>query len=217
MSAAPPPSNVVPSTKVVPKRHGASFGRVIGTTIIILIILIVIAVIVLIYLNWHNSTTTNPMDLTNQYYIMSTDKNGSTPLFPVYLNTTKTGFSLDIIPSTMWSITGVGNGTVNITDNRGVMFKSSNGYISDGSTETPPATSPSLTLAEKSGSAFNVSPYLTNDDHTKTGYTRSVYKLTSDINILYQDGGTPKLTNEDNIDSVTTVWWRFAPAPFIKM
>jgi len=205
---------VGPAGSVKPQKPKPTAGKVIGTILIVLIILIVIAVIVFIYLYYVNSTNIGPIDLSKKYYIIQTDTKGTTPIFPTYLNTSKTGFSLDLLPKTAWSITGIGNGTVSVTDNRGVMFSSSNGYISDGSAQTPPATSPSLVLASKSGVGFNVSPFLNDNANAKAGYTGSIYKLTADINILYQDGNVPKLTNEDNIDGVTTIWWRFAPAMF---
>lgn len=217
MSATTPPALTpvnpeVPAVPLVPVKlvkHVSAF-KIIGIVLLVIIIIIVIAVIVLIVLNSTNSKLVQPIDLSKQYYIISTDVDNTGSFFPTYLNMSKTGFYTGIYPATMWTFGPVGNGTTNITDNTGVTLGSSKYFISDGSTNTPPSTSPVLTIAN-TGVAFNVSPYKDTDPSALAGSTNMVYKLTTDINILNNDNGIPQLINTNSLND-NTYWWKFAPA-----
>ena len=201
----------VPVVPVKPVKH-VTLGDVIGIILLVVIIIIVVTVIVMIILNSTNSVVVQPIDLSKQYYIISTDDlNNTGSLFPTYLNMSKTGFYAGAYPSTMWSFVPVGNGTTTITDNRGVTLRSSNGFISDGSTDTPPSTSPVLTVAS-TGVAFNVSPYKDTDPSAMAGSTNMSYKLTTDINILNIENGIPQLVNINSLNEKNLQWWKFAPA-----
>lgn len=202
MSTIVQPSNTPPTTLKLHKKP--STGEVLRTIGIVLLVIIIVVIIVYIGYSWYNSTNVSPININKKYYIIIDD--GSLPPFPTYLNASKTSLSLSKIPETIWSFDPVGNGTTSITDNRGIKFKSSNGYMSDGSTSTPPTTSPTLMISD-TGVAFTVSPKDTND----TGSTNKLYKLTSDVNILYNNSGIPELINLDNCNSstCTTYWWRF--------
>lgn len=205
MSTTIQPSSIgTPPTTPKPHKKPSTW-EVVRTVLIVIIVIIIIAIIVIIAYSWYNSTNVSPININKKYYIISDD--GSLPPFPTYLNASKTSLYLSIIPDTTWSFDPVGNGTTVITDNRGIKLKSSNGYMSDGSTSTPPTTSPTLMISD-TGVAFTVSP----KDTTDTGSTNKLYKLTSDINILYNNGNVPELINLDNCNSstCTTYWWRFA-------
>jgi hypothetical protein len=200
----------VPPVPVKPVKP-VKIGKVIGIILLIVIIIIVVTVIVMIVLNSTNSVVVKSIDLSKQYYIISTDLKNLESLFPTYLNMSKTGFYAGAYPSTRWSFVPVGTGTTTITDNRGVTLRSSNGFISDGSTDTPPSTSPVLTVAS-TGVAFNVSPYKDNDPSAMAGSTNMLYKLTTDINILNIEDGIPQLVNINSLTENNLYWWKFAPA-----
>lgn len=190
-----------------PKPHKKpSTWAVVRTVLIVLLVIVVIVVIAYIGYSWYNSIHVSSININKKYYIIS-DDGSILPFLPTYLNASKTSLYLSKIPETTWSFDPIGNGTTVITDNRGIKLKSSNGYMSDGSTSTPPTTSPTLMISN-TGVAFTVSP----KDTTDTGSTNKLYKLTSDINILYNNGNVPELINLDNCNSstCTTYWWRFA-------